>query len=230
MARHADVDAEVHSHVGDIVQRGRGGGRRNGIVRRVVVGNLQRHQAHVPVDARDADAVVAHRADRSGHVRPVAAIVHRVVVVVVEVPAVDVVDVAVAVVVDVVAGNLARVDPDVVGQIGMRVVDARVDNAHHDVRRPGRHVPGVHGADVGAGHAAALAGVVEAPQVAEIRIVGRVFDLEREVRLEVRKAGEHRNVLDDVAVVHRQRRVDAKQARGAQVRVDRDFAGHAQRL
>ena len=62
----------------------------------------------VPVDARDADAVVAERADRAGDVRAVAVVVDRVVVVVDEVPAAEVVDVAVAVVVDAVVRQPAQ--------------------------------------------------------------------------------------------------------------------------
>ena len=96
----------------------------------VGVQELEGHDLDVPVDAGDADAVVAHGADGAGDVRAVAVVVHRVAVVVDEVVAVDVVDVAVAVVVDAVAGDLARVGPDVGGQVGVGVVDAGVDHGH----------------------------------------------------------------------------------------------------
>ena len=80
------------------------------------VEELDGHDPHVPVHAADSDAVVPGRADRAGDVRPVAVVVHRVVVIVHEVPAAPVVDVAVVVVVDPVrpaaAAVLARVDPD----------------------------------------------------------------------------------------------------------------------
>ncbi len=68
-------------------------------------------------DARDRGAVIGEVA------------VHRIVVVVDEVPAADVVDLAVVVVVERVARHLVRVDPHVVDEVGMVVVDARVDHA-----------------------------------------------------------------------------------------------------
>src|SRR5437763_8439097 len=53
-----------------------------------------------------------------------------------EVGAVDVVDDAVLVVVDAVARDLPRVGPDIVAQVLVVVVDARVDDGHDDRRRP----------------------------------------------------------------------------------------------
>ena len=53
----------------------------------------------MPVHARDADAVVAHRPDRAGNVRAVEMVVHRVVVVADEVVANEVIDQAVVIVV-----------------------------------------------------------------------------------------------------------------------------------
>ncbi len=72
----------------------------------------QRHDRHLPVDAGDAERVVAARADRPGDVRPVVVRVERDVVALEEVPAVRVVDLAVGVVVDVVA-RVVVVRPDV---------------------------------------------------------------------------------------------------------------------
>src|SRR5262249_53555584 len=65
-----------------------------------VVEEFQRGHLHEPVDARDADTVVAGGPDGAGDVRAVAVVVHRVVVVIDEVPADQVVHVAVAVVID----------------------------------------------------------------------------------------------------------------------------------
>ena len=64
----------------------------------------------------------------AGDVRAVAVVVGRVAVAVDEVRAVDVVHEAVAVVVDAVAGDLARVAPEVVAQVGVGEVGARVDD------------------------------------------------------------------------------------------------------
>ena len=148
----------------------------------VGVEELQGHDLHVPVDAGHADAVVAHGADGAGHVRAVAVVVHRVAVVVDEVVAVDVVDEAVAVVVDAVAGDLAGVGPDVGGQVGVGVIDAGVDDGDDDAAAAGGDVPGFRGVDVGVGRAAGLAGVVQAPEGTELRVVRNLVQLQEVVR------------------------------------------------
>jgi len=142
------------------------------------------HQAHVPVHPGDADAVVAGRADGSRDVRAVAVVVRGIGVAVVEIVAVDVVDVAVAVVVDAVAGDLARVDPDVRGEVRMRAVDPRVDHRDDDLVAAGGGVPGLGRVDVGAGDAACLPDVVQAPERAELRVVRNAVDRDLEVRLD----------------------------------------------
>ena len=101
---------------------------------------------HAPVDADDADAVVSDCADGTGHVCTVAVLVSRVGIVAGEVIAVDVVDVAVAVIVDPVAGDFARVLPQVVPQIRVRQVDARVSHRDDHVTTGGQ-VPGLLGCD-----------------------------------------------------------------------------------
>jgi hypothetical protein len=83
-----------------------------------------------------------------------------------EVPSGDVVDVAVPVVVELVAGNLVDVAPEVGGEVLVRGVDARVDHGDHHARSSGgvpergrlrglqspevgiRLAPGAGGADV----------------------------------------------------------------------------------
>ena len=82
---------------------------------------LERHDADVLVDARDADAVVAHRADRARDVGAVLVTIARVVdslVVVDPIPSVDVVDHLVAVVIDPVR-RVRRVHPRVPRQVRM---------------------------------------------------------------------------------------------------------------
>gem|GEM_PF-6438033 len=98
---------------------------------------LGRDHRDVPVHADHAGAI-ARSTNGAGHVGAVV-VVRPVVhggIVVVEVPAVDVVHVAVAVVVDAVGGNLPRVDPDVVGKIGVGDLHPGVDDAHVHGRRP----------------------------------------------------------------------------------------------
>lgn len=109
--------------VGDGVVAGLPGARR-----RVAV-DAERHQLGVGGHAGDdpVGAVAGHlacdlRAVGRGNRRRVEA----------EVPAPRVVDESVAVIVDSVAGNLAAVGPDVVGQVGVSPVDAGIDHGHDD--------------------------------------------------------------------------------------------------
>jgi hypothetical protein len=115
--------------------------------------------------------------DRAGDVRAVVVIIPGVVVAIDEVPAADVVDLAVAIVVGLVAGDLTRVAPDVRRQVRVIPGHAAVDHGHHGRRTPLVAVPRLRRVDVGVGRAHGavdgLAGVVQAPQVAEMRVVGR---------------------------------------------------------
>ena len=152
---------------------------------------LQRHDLDVPVHAGDADSVRAGRPDRPGDVRPVAVVVERIVVVVHEVPAMHVVDVAVPVVVDAVActprARLARVRPDVRREIGVVPVHSRVDHRNDNRRASGRRRPGLGSVDVhvrgSRGGLHRLTGVVQAPELAEERIVRKRVDAVDGVRL-----------------------------------------------
>ena len=122
--------------------------------------------------------------DRPRDVRAVAVVVERVVVVVHEVPAVDVVDVAVAVVVDAVArtarARLAWVRPDVRREVGVVPVHARVDHRDDNRRASGRGRPGLGSVDVSIrgsrGGFHCLTGVVQAPELAEERVVRNRVD------------------------------------------------------
>src|SRR5262249_38854679 len=153
------------------------------------VEELEGHELCVPVDPGDADPVVADGPDRPGDVGAVAVVVHRVRVIVGEVVPVDVVAVAVAVVVDAIARDLARVGPDVRGQVRVVVVDAGVNHGDDGVAGAGAGVPGLRGVDVGVGDAAVGAGVVEPPEVVEARVVRGAGDGDAVVRLDKRHAG-----------------------------------------
>src|SRR5262245_65547448 len=137
-----------------------------------------------------ADGVMADGGDRARYVCAVAVLILRVVIVGEKVPAVHVVDKAVAVVVDAVAGDLAGIRVDVGGQIRVSEVNAAVQNADYYRAAAGGDVPRLGRIDVGIGHADlpedGLAGVVQAVQLAEARIVheGR-FRAEHEVGLHV---------------------------------------------
>jgi hypothetical protein len=101
----------------------------------------------------------------------------------------DVVHVAVPVVVQTVL-RLARVAPHVGGQILVRVVHAGVDHAHHETGVAGGLVPGLGCVDVGVRATARLTGVVEAPELAEAGVVGKLrVDVDAIVRLGVLDPG-----------------------------------------
>ncbi len=115
------------------------------------VHELERHDARGPVHAADADAVVAGGTDDAGHARAVAVIVERVAVHGDRIEAVrarragdiDAADVH---------GERRRRRPDVVAQVGVRVVDAGVDDADDEAARARGDAPGIGRIDAGAGH------------------------------------------------------------------------------
>jgi hypothetical protein len=122
-----------------------------------------------------------------------AVVVEGVVVVVPEVPAAPVVDVAVAIVVEAVAATagavLAGIHPHVGREVGMGRVDAGVDDADHDVRKPRADVPGLRGVHVSVRKPRrtvhGLARVLQAPELREEGIVRRPGRAQEVVRLRV---------------------------------------------
>ena len=113
-----------------------------------------------------------------------------------EVVAVDVVHVAVAVVVQAVVGDLAGVGPHVGHEVGVRVVDTRVDHSDLEVRVAGEDVPGLHGVNVGARSPARLPGVVEAPKIGEPLVVRRPLDAQLVIGLGVLDPGTAPEAVD----------------------------------
>ena len=186
VVRRDDVDPEVAAHPRRVVDGGDGVARRSAAV---APEELEGHDRHGPVHARDTDAVVARGADRAGDVRAVPLVVEGVAVAVREIPAVHVVDEAVAIIVDAVARHLARVAPHVRGEVGMAVIDARVDHRDDDRAGPGRDIPGPCGVDVGARDPTGLPGVVEAPEASERRVIGHGGRGDDDVRLDRLDAG-----------------------------------------
>ncbi len=173
------VAGEVDAHHGGVFDGRQGVGCAAGSAG---VQEFQRHDRHVPTHAGHADAVVAHAADGPGTVRPVAIVIHGIVVIVDEIPAVDIVDEAVAVVIDPVVGNFTGVGVDVGRQIGVSVVHARVDHAHDDVMGTGEHVPGDGGVDIRPLGTAGLADVVHPPQIDKAWVIGKLHRFEDIVR------------------------------------------------
>ena len=107
--------------------------------------------ADVPVDADYAYSIVSHGANRSGGVATVEVIVHGVAGVIDGIDSVDVIDVTIAVVIDsvdrhvvpvVVLAGLAGVDPNVVRQVFVVIVEPGVDNTDDDRGRAGGLGPG----------------------------------------------------------------------------------------
>ncbi len=136
---------------------------------------LQRHDAHVPVHARNADGVVADRTDGAGHMGAVAVVVHRRALSIEEIVPIDVVHVTVAVVVYAVLRDFAGVHPEVVNQVGMGRIDTRVDDRDRDVARADAAFPRLRRADIGARQTAELPGVAHSPEQVEIGIVRHQF-------------------------------------------------------
>ena len=86
-----------------------------------------------------------------------------------------VIDQPVAVVVELVAGNLIRVDPEVGGQIFMGLADSRVDDRYDNVAGGVESIPRFGGIDVRIGDTAGLSRVVQVPlpPVGKGRVVWR---------------------------------------------------------
>ena len=111
-------------------------------------------------------------------------VVEGVTVLVDEVVTMDVVDIPVAVVVDPVVGHLCRIDPDVVDQIRVGIVDAAIDHPHHHGGRAGGEVPGFQRVDIRIDLATGLADIVHRPQVGQLRIIGGQIGLQPVVILD----------------------------------------------
>ena len=131
----------------------------------------------VPVHPADSGSIVSHRTDDAGDMTAVAidVVIQRRGIVVGEIPAANVIHAAIAVVVDAyVAGNLARIRPDVGGQIGVVVVDAGIHHRHHHGTVAGMPIPGRSSVDVGAARTGdavdGLPGVAHAPLQIEIGV------------------------------------------------------------
>ena len=148
---------------------------------------LQSHESDLPNNANMLGAIIGGRADGSSAMAAVTGVVLGITGIIDRVDAKDVVDVAVIIIVDVVAGNFARVDPHLGGQIAVGIIDARINDADDDVGIAGGDIPSLDDVDVGAGEAALLADVVQAPEssVDETAIGGREIGMNDVVRLDV---------------------------------------------
>ena len=143
-------------------------------------GDLQRHDADIPVDARDTDAIVADRADDTRAMRAMAClfrIIHRIVVVIAEV----------------ITDERAVTIEDVLLQIRMIIVNTRIDHSHHDIMGTSEAgIPDRLDIDVTTRRAlderpagmvgGALSGIRQAPLQVEILVVRNSHWLFHEVR------------------------------------------------
>ena len=181
------VVGDIRTHLGGVLDRP------DGVVGGAAAAGaqeLQRHDLGGPGNAGHAGAVVAARRYGAGDMGAVIMVVVGIAVVVDEVVAVIIVDIAVAVIIDAVAGDLAGVAPHVGGEVGMRPVDAGVDDADNDAAAGGV-VPRLRRIDIRVGAPAGLAGIVQPPELAEGRVVrGRVrfldgIDADDVVRLDI---------------------------------------------
>ena len=146
----------------------------------VPVEHADGHQRRLGRDARHARPVVRRRGSRARHVGAVELEVVGVAVVLHEVVTVHVVDPAVGVAVAA-ARRLARVLPQAATQVGVREIDAGVDD-RDQLAGAARAVPGGERADAGVGR--------EAPERSEEAVVGRRRErLVAVVRLRIRDVG-----------------------------------------
>jgi len=98
--------------------------------------------------------------------------VHRIAILVVEIVAVNIIHITIAVVVNAVAGDFARVSPDVIGQVGVGIIHAGVNDGDNDFAAAGIKIPGFGGTNIGSRSASRLPGIMQAPEFAEARIIG----------------------------------------------------------
>ena len=169
------------------------------LVFREIVGDyLQGHQLDIPAGAGDTHAVVPNRTGDPGYVSAVKPVVVGIAVPVAELPgagageiiAVNVVHVSVAVIVD--AGRsilLGLVDPHIVRQVRVPIVDARIGNCDYDIGTARIDIPCIVGVDVGIRRAAGLARVIQRPLLGVIRVVGNKKQLVLVVRLGIQDVG-----------------------------------------
>src|SRR6185369_2110212 len=175
-----DIDAMV-LQVPEVIQAFDGAG---GITAAFVVQKFAGDQLDVPVDPDYSGAVVAGRTDGPGDMGAMTVVVDRPGVVAVGIDTVFVVHIAVAVVVEDVARRVGGVDPEIRQQIRTgKHVDTGVDHPDHDIAAAGRDVPRIGDADVGAGDAPGLAGIVHSPELIEPDVVGECLNVVEIIRL-----------------------------------------------
>jgi hypothetical protein len=174
----ADVDgvSKCINGVGDVTEPG-------GVQR------PQRHDANLPGHARHANSVVTDRPRDPRDVSAVVVLIHGIRIIVDEVPSEYVVHETVVVVIQTVVRDLQGIAPDVVRQIGMRVVHAGVHHGQDHVAAPGAHRPRRLGADVRARGSLRLPDVAQAPLFRKPRVVRESRGGDEVVRLRVGHQG-----------------------------------------
>ena len=142
-----------------------------------VIQKLERHQAHLPIHAGHADAVVARPADRPRDMRAVFIVVHRITarrqaITINPTRAVHVIDNTVAVIVNLITWDFARIDPHVRGEILVGIVNAGVDHRDNDIRAPGAiGRPDIGHGNIHTRNASVLTVVAKAPQLRKTGII-----------------------------------------------------------
>ncbi|GCA95279.1 hypothetical protein MAE30S32_39310 [Microcystis aeruginosa 11-30S32] len=97
----------------------------------MIIQKLQRHDFGIPGHPRHAYPIISFASNSSSNMGSVTINITWVIVVIGKVPTANVVNVAIAIVVNAVVGNLPWVCPDITGQIGMVVVNPRINNPNH---------------------------------------------------------------------------------------------------
>ena len=87
----------------------------------------------------------------------------------------NVVYVSIAIVIDSIASNLSGIDPDIIGKVGMVVVNSGIDHPDHNFAAAGLEIPRLRCVDVSVDLPSGLTGVVECPHLIVAFIVGHGF-------------------------------------------------------
>ena len=98
----------------------------------VGIKKFKRHNASRPTDTRNTDTVVPDGGYRSGAVRTVLVVIHRIAAVLYGIVAVNIVNYAVPVIVDSIPRNLSEVNPHICSQVLMVVIHAGVNNTDNN--------------------------------------------------------------------------------------------------
>ena len=96
------------------------------------VTGLKHHDLAV-IGNTDAADFIIFSGDDTGNMGTVTVIVHRILVIANTVPTVYIINIAVAVIVKTVVGNFCGVDPNIIAEVKVSIINARINNRHYNI-------------------------------------------------------------------------------------------------